>query len=109
MGARLCRQRRRAEPDKPPGEEPEVVGRVRPEFWPTTVFHEAALRRRRAKFGATWRACGAANEAAGQVAYNQRRPVPSWARFVQHKLLKNLHHSHSQTLKAIACNARAEK
>ena len=115
MGARLCRHRRPLEPDSdddlPPGlvtdsedSEPEVAGR----YTPTKVFHEDALRRRRAKLSATWKSCGNAKKKAGQVAYNQRRPVPSWARFVQHKLLQHLHHLHSQILKEVKCIAREE-
>ena len=94
MGSTFCRHRRPVRP--------QTTVHV-----PTFVFHDHALRRLRAKFGASWRECGELK----QVARNMPElhdPEAAWARMVSHRLITFKHHSMSQTLKEIHANKRAE-
>ena len=123
MGARLCRRREvRQEPEAPhelpadelpplvPDELPaDELPRPRPVYYPTRAFHDAAVHRRRAKLGATWKECGQAKKSKESLSDQDRRPEPSWKRMVQHRLLTNRHHNHSQLLKEVKRNKKAEQ
>ena len=122
----VCQRRAPAEPWSPSSsdtepEEPEEPGelgqleppedpprRPRPLYYPTKAFHQAAIQRRRHKFGASWKECGQAKASKANLSAQDHKPVPSWSRMVEHRLIQNRHHNNSQILKEVKRSRLAE-
>ena len=62
--------------------------------------HEKALKTLQARFGDTWKQCGAARKNAKKN-HQDESITEQWLRFVMHKFLQRFHHLNGQLLKEI--------